>query len=63
MQHGKMVESLIKSVKRSLVIIVGSSLISYSDLQTIVFEIVNLMNERPIELKPSMDLELEIVFE
>ncbi|XP_047497830.1 uncharacterized protein LOC125044912 [Penaeus chinensis] len=51
-------ESLIKSVKRSLAMIIGSTLMTYSDLQTIFFEIANLMNERPIGLKPGMDLEL-----
>ncbi|XP_063615645.1 uncharacterized protein LOC134788746 [Penaeus indicus] len=51
-------ESLIKSVKRSLAMIIGSTLMTYSGLQTIFFEIANLMNERPIGLKPGMDLEL-----
>lgn len=51
-------ESLIKSVKRSLSMIIRSSLMTYSDLQTIFFEIANVMNERPIRVELGMDLEL-----
>ena len=51
-------ESLIKSTKRSLAMIIGSSILTFSDLQTILFEIGNLMNERPIGLKPGMSIEL-----
>ena len=30
---------------------------TYGELQTILFEIVNLLNERPIGLKPGTDIE------
>lgn len=51
-------EALIKSVKKSLTMLIGCSILTFSDLQTIFFEIANLMNERPIGIKPGMDLEL-----
>ncbi|XP_068240885.1 uncharacterized protein [Palaemon carinicauda] len=51
-------EALIKSVKRSLSMLIGTTILTFSDLQTTIFEIANLMNERPIGLKPSMDVEL-----
>ncbi|XP_068214788.1 uncharacterized protein [Palaemon carinicauda] len=51
-------EALIKSVKRSLSMLIGTTILTFSDLQTTFFEIANLMNERPIGLKPGMDVEL-----
>ncbi|XP_068245361.1 uncharacterized protein [Palaemon carinicauda] len=51
-------EALIKSVKRSLSMLIGTTILTFSDLQTIFFEIANLMNERPIGIKPGMDVEL-----
>ena len=51
-------EALIKSVKRSLAMLIGCSVLTFSDLQIIFFEIANLMNERPIGLKSGMDVEL-----
>ena len=44
-------ESLIKSVKRNLTLSIGTSILSFSDLQTILFESANLLNERPIGTK------------
>ncbi|XP_068246822.1 uncharacterized protein [Palaemon carinicauda] len=51
-------EALIKSVKRSLSMLIGTTILTFSDLQTTFFEIANLMNERPIGIKPGMDVEL-----
>ncbi|XP_068224574.1 uncharacterized protein [Palaemon carinicauda] len=41
-------EALIKSVKRSLSMLIGTTILTFSDLQTTFFKIANLMNERPI---------------
>lgn len=38
--------------------IIGCCIVTFSDLQTVFFEIANLMNERPIRVKPGMDIEL-----
>lgn len=51
-------ESLIKAVKRSLSMLIGSSILTFSKLQTKFFEIANLMNKGPIEMKPGTDIEL-----
>ena len=44
-------EALIKSVKKSLVLAVGQSIMTFSELQTVMFEVANLLNERPIGTK------------
>ena len=41
-------ESLIRSVKRSLKAAIGESILTFSELQTVLFEVANLINERPI---------------
>ncbi|XP_068223879.1 uncharacterized protein [Palaemon carinicauda] len=51
-------ESLIKSVKRSLTIAIGDNILTFSKLQTTLYEIANLLNERPIGIKPGCDPEL-----
>ena len=51
-------EALIKSVKRALFIMIGDSVLTYGELQTVLFEIANLLNERPIGMKPGSDIEL-----
>ncbi|XP_068209204.1 uncharacterized protein [Palaemon carinicauda] len=51
-------ESLIKSVKRSLTIAIGDNILTFSKLQTGLYEIANLLNERPIGIKPGCDPEL-----
>ena len=48
-------ESLIKSVKRCIMMSVGTNILSWSELQTCMFEIANLLNGRPIGLKPVFD--------
>ena len=51
-------EALIKSVKRSLIIAIGDSVLTYSQLQSTLFEVGNILNQRPIGIKPSNDIEL-----
>lgn len=41
-------ESLIRSVKGSLKTAIGESILTFSELQTVLFEVANLINERPI---------------
>lgn len=50
-------EALIKSVKRSLKIMIGDSTFSFGELQTVMFEVANLLNERPIGLKPGSNVD------
>lgn len=51
-------EALIKSVKRGLCIAIGKSVLNFGELQSALFGIANLMNERPIGVKPGFSLEL-----
>lgn len=51
-------EALIRSVKRLLVIVIGENVLSFGELQTVLFEVANLLNERPIGLKPGYDINL-----
>ena len=37
---------------------VGENVLSFSELQTVMFEVANLLNERPIGLKPGYDVNL-----
>ena len=45
-------ESLIKSIKKSISQVMCNHRVSFVELQTIVFEVGNLTNERPIGIKP-----------
>ena len=45
-------ESLIRSVKRSLKAAIGESILTFSELQTVLFEVANLISERPIGCHP-----------
>ena len=45
-------ESLIKAVKRGIMVAVGEQVVSFSELQTVVFEVSNIVNERPIGVHP-----------
>lgn len=42
------VEALIKSIKKCITIAVGDQVLSFPELQTVIFEAANLVNERPI---------------
>lgn len=46
-------EALIKSVKKSLKIAIGSQVFSFSEMQTVLTETSNLVNERPIGRHPT----------
>ena len=46
-------EALIRSVKRATEFSVGENALTFSELQTILFEIANLLNERPIGRHPT----------
>ncbi|XP_033730738.1 uncharacterized protein LOC117320185 [Pecten maximus] len=46
-------ESLIKSVKKCLASAIGDSVMSFTELQTVLFEAANSLNERPIGKKNS----------
>ena len=50
-------EALIKSVKRVLKIIIGSQVLSFSELLTVLTECANLVNERPIGKHPNLSME------
>lgn len=45
-------EALVKSVKRSLSCAIGDQILSFSELQTCLFETAQLVNQRPIGSKP-----------
>ncbi|XP_033112733.1 uncharacterized protein LOC117113494 [Anneissia japonica] len=51
-QNG-LTESLIRRVKKSLFHVIGEQVLSYEELQTVLYEIANLMNERPIGKHPT----------
>ena len=46
-------EALIKTIKRTLKLVVGENALRFSELQTICFEVANLVNERPIGRHPT----------
>ena len=48
-------ESLIRIIKRTLTIAIGENILTFGELQTILFEAANLLNERPIGRKPGSD--------
>ena len=50
-------ESLIKSVKRSIDHVIGQNILTFSELQLMLFEIANVINSRPIGTIPSSDPE------
>ena len=47
------VEALIKSCKKGLDHAIGERCLTFSELQTVTFEIANLLNERPIGRHPT----------
>ena len=46
-------EALVKLVKKNITRIIGSNILTFSELQTVLFEIANLLNERPIGIHPT----------
>ena len=55
------VESLIKGVKRSLKISIGNKRLSLPEFLTALTEIANLMNERPIGIRPGLDSPIQLL--
>ncbi|XP_068233668.1 uncharacterized protein [Palaemon carinicauda] len=51
-------EALIKSVKRAVLIAIGDSKLTFGKMQTVLFEVADLLNSRPIGIKPGSDCEL-----
>lgn len=51
-------ESLIRLVKRGLCVSIFESVFILGELQTALFNVANLINERPIGMKPGSDLDL-----
>ena len=51
-----MSEALIRSVKRSLSIVIGDSALTFGEMQTVLFEVANILSEWPIGLKPGSDV-------
>ena len=41
-------EALIKSVKKAIIVAIGDHILSFPEIQTVVFEAANIVNERPI---------------
>ena len=46
-------EALIKTIKRILKLTIGDNILTFSELQTVCFEVANLVNERPIGRHPT----------
>lgn len=46
-------EALVKSVKRALTAAISDHVMTFSELQTVCFEVANLVNERPIGRHPT----------
>ena len=46
-------ESLVKSIKKAIKGVVGEQILTFSELQTVMFEAANLVNERPIGQHPT----------
>ena len=55
------VESLIKGVKRSFKVSIGNKRLSAQEFQTACTEIANLMNERPLGIKPGLDSPIQLL--
>ena len=51
-------ESLIRLVKRALTVSIGERVLQYGELQTVLYEVADLINERPIGIKPGSDINL-----
>ena len=51
-------ESLIHLVKKTVTMSIGERVLQYGELQTVLFELANLINERPIGIQPGSDINL-----
>ena len=48
-------ESLVKSIKRSLLHVVGNNIMTFSELQTVLYEVSTIINARPIGIVSGSD--------
>jgi hypothetical protein len=46
-------EALIKSVKKSIKVVIGEQVLPFSEMQTVLYEVANLINSRPIGSYPT----------
>jgi len=46
-------EALVKSTKKALSLAIGAQVLTFSEMQTVLFEVANLVNERPIGKHPT----------
>ena len=46
-------ESLVKSAKRAIIVAIGSQTLTFTEMQTVLYEVANLLNERPIGRHPT----------
>ena len=48
-------EALVKSIKRSLLHVIGNNVMTFSELQTVLFEVATIINARPIGVVSGSD--------
>lgn len=53
-------DSLIRLVENGISRSIGDSILSFSELQTVVYEVANLLNSTPIGIIPGYDVELGV---
>ena len=46
-------EAMVKLVKKNMALLIGDHILTFAELQTVMFEIANLLNERPIGIHPN----------
>ena len=51
--HNGSTEALVKTTKRALNVTIGDQIFTFSELQTVMYEVAQLVNQRPIGRKPS----------
>lgn len=59
--HQGAVESLVKSVKRSIDFAIHNQRLSFSEFVTLCYDVANTMNERPIGVLPGSDAEISLL--
>ena len=46
-------EALVKSAKRAITVSIGDQILTFTEMQTVLYEVANLLNERPIGRHPT----------
>ena len=46
-------EALVKSAKRAITVAIGSQILTFTEMNTVLYEVANLLNERPIGRHPT----------